>query len=210
MPLSTAIPTSHHRDRAIGELSLVAAAETDGDAAQVALQESLRLRDLLKFDFFFPAGAEFTEEMRAELVGIDATAVDVFDTFSAADARRWLTTVRPYTAHLALRPFVDAYHVVADRLAEWDADEVFDEKRFLDECLRVGKQWVLQRRLASEESVSLELFKPALRLAGHRGLLDSTTPELSKLRREFADEIASTVRRINEIASLAKLAGAPP
>jgi hypothetical protein len=83
-----------------------AAAETDGDAAQVAVQESLP-RDLLKFDFFFPGRAEFTEEMRAELVGIDATAVDVFDTFSAADARRWLTTVRPYTAHLALRPFVE-------------------------------------------------------------------------------------------------------
>ncbi len=134
----------------------------------------------------------------------------MFDTFSAADARRWLTALRPYTAHLVLRPFVDAYHVVADRLAEWEADEVFDEKRFLDECLRVGKQWVLQRRLASEESVSLELFKPALRLAGHRGLLDSTTPELSKLRREFADEITSTVRRINEIASLARSAGAHP
>ena len=197
-------------DRAIGELSLVAAAETDGDAAQVAVQESLRLRDLLKFDFFFPGRAEFTEEMLAELVGIDPTAVDLFDTFSAADARRWLTAVRPYTAHLVLRPFVDAYHVVADRLAEWAADEEFDEKRFLDECLRVGKQWVLQRRLASEESVSLELFKPALRLARHRGLLDSTTPELSKLRREFADEITSTARRINEIAALAKSTGAQP
>jgi glycerol-3-phosphate O-acyltransferase len=64
--------------------------------------------------------------------------------------------------------------------------------------------------LASAESVSLELFKPALRLASHRGLLDSTTPELSKLRGEFADEITSTVRRINDIASLAKLAGAQP
>ena len=197
-------------DRAIGELGLVAAAETDGNAAQVAEQESLRLRDLLKFDFFFPGRAEFTEEMRAELVGIDPAAVDVFDTFSAADARRWLTALRPYTAHLVLRPFVDAYHVVADRLAEWEADEEFDEKRFLDECLRVGKQWVLQRRLASEESVSLELFKPALRLARHRGLLDSTTPELSKLRTEFADEITSTARRINEIAALARSAGAQP
>jgi hypothetical protein len=36
-------------DRAIGELPFVAAAETDGDAAQVAVQESLRPRDLLKF-----------------------------------------------------------------------------------------------------------------------------------------------------------------
>jgi glycerol-3-phosphate O-acyltransferase len=197
-------------DRAIGELSLVAAAETDGDAPQVAVQESLRLRDLLKFDFFFPGRADFTEEMRAELIGIDPTAVDSFDTFSAADARGWLTALRPYTAHLVLRPFVDAYHLVADRLADWEADEEFDEKRFLDECLRVGKQWVLQRRLASEESVSLELFKPALRLARHRGLLASTTPELSKLRREFADEITSTVRRINDIASLARSTGAQP
>jgi glycerol-3-phosphate O-acyltransferase len=197
-------------DRAIGELSLVAAAETDGDAPQVSEQESLRLRDLLKFDFFFPARAEFTGEMRAELIGIDPTAVELFDTFSAADARRWLTALRPYTAHLVLRPFVDAYHVVADRLAEWDADEEFDEKRFLDECLRVGKQWVLQRRLASAESVSLELFKPVLRLARHRGLLESTRPELSKLRREFADEITSTARRINDIASLASSAAAQP
>src|SRR5258705_10884411 len=33
-------------DRAIGELALVAAAETGRDAPQVAVQESLRLRDL--------------------------------------------------------------------------------------------------------------------------------------------------------------------
>ena len=31
-----------------------------GDAAQVAVQESLRPRDLLKFDFFVPGRAEFT------------------------------------------------------------------------------------------------------------------------------------------------------
>jgi len=49
-----------------------------------------------------------------------------------------------------------------------------------------------------------------MRLAGHRGLLASTTPELSKLRREFADEITSTVRRINEIAALARSTGAQP
>ena len=45
-------------------------------------------------------------------------------------------------------------------------------------------------RIASDESVTLELFKTALRLADHRGLLDSETPDLDKLRRAFADEIA--------------------
>ncbi len=192
-------------DRAIGELSLVAAAEADGDAPQAAERESLRLRELLKFDFFFPGRAEFAEEMRAELAKVDPTAVNRFAEFDSADARRWLEAMRPYTAHLVLRPFVDAYHVVADRLCDWEADEEFDEKLFLDECLRVGMQWVLQRRLGSEESVSLELFRPALRLARHRGLLDPSTPELPKLRREFADEVRLTMRRINEVASLARL-----
>lgn len=193
-------------DRAIGEVSLVAAAESADGAAQVAEQESLRLRDLLKFDFFFPGRAEFTAEMRAEVARIDSAAVDLFGKFSAADAREWLKAMRPYTAHLVLRPFVDAYRIVADRLAQWPVDEAFDEKRFLDECLRVGMQRVLQRRIGSEESVSLELFKPALRLAGHRGLLDVNTPELAKLRSDFAEEVHTANRRINEIASLARQA----
>lgn len=192
-------------DRAIGELSLVAAAETDGDAAQVAVERSLRLRDLLKFDFFFPGRAEFTAEMRAELARIDPEGVDRFEDFSAAEARKWLTTMRLHTAHLVLRPFFDAYAVVADRLTEWGVGNDFDETRFLDECLRVGMQWVLQRRLANEESVSLELFKPALRLARHRGLLDPDVPELSERRREFAEEIASNRRLIDEVASLHRL-----
>jgi hypothetical protein len=41
-------------------------------------------------------------------------------------------------------------------------------------------------------------------------LLESTTPELCKLRSEFADEITSTLRRINDIASLARSSGAQP
>lgn len=187
-------------NRAIGELSLVAAAEADGDAAQVAVAESLRLRDLLKFDFFFPGRAEFTEEMRAELARIDPAGVEIFDSFSASDARSWLEAMQLHTASLVLRPFLDAYAVVADRLSGWTVTEEFDEKSFLDECLRVGVQWVLQRRLASEESVSLELFKPALRLARHRGLLNPQTPHLAERRREFVEDVASA-RKLIEDAS---------
>lgn len=199
-------------DRAIGELSLVAAAEADGDAAQAAVEESLRLRDLLKFDFFFPGRAEFTEEMRAELARIDPTGVEIFDSFSASDARSWLAAMPLHTAHLVLRPFLDAYAVVADRLSGWSVTAEFDEKRFLDECLRVGLQWVLQRRLASEESVSLELFKPALRLARHRGLLSPQTPDLGARRREFAEDVASARRLIDSAAEFANRddPGGPP
>lgn len=190
-------------DRAIGELSLAVAAEGGESALHTAHKETLRLRDLLKFDFFFPPRQEFDEEMTAELAIADPSQSDGLHDFTAADARRWLEHSPLLVAHLVLRPFLEAYHVVADRLAAWPDDEAFDEKRFLDECLHVGRQWALQKRLASEESVSLELFKPALSLARHRDLVSSGLPALGKRRAAFLAEITETVRRVNEIAALA-------
>ncbi|GAA2673533.1 lysophospholipid acyltransferase [Actinoplanes palleronii] len=191
-------------DRAIGELGLAAAAEGDGPGLGTASRETLRLRDLLKFDFFFPSRRVFAEEMAAELALVDPSQTAGVHEFTAADARRWLEQHRPLVAPLVLRPFLEAYHVVADRLVATDADEPFDEAHFLDDCLRVGRQWALQKRLASEESVSLELFKPALRLARHRDLIASEVPEPAKRRADFLAEIRETLRRVNLIAAMAE------
>jgi len=188
-------------DRAIGELGLVAAMEDGENGLATANRETLRLRDLLKFDFFFPSRREFAREMAAELAIVDPRQADGLHEFGPAEARRWLAESELLVAHLVLRPFLEAYLVVADRLADWADDEPFDTSRFLDECLRLGRQWALQKRLASEESVSLELFKPALRLAEHRGLL-AAGPDVAKRRAEFREEIQDVVRRVAVIAGL--------
>jgi glycerol-3-phosphate O-acyltransferase len=190
-------------DRAIGELALVTAAEGGEDGLATATEEALRLRDLLKFDFFFARRRDFAKEMALELAIIEPDGGEGLHEFTPADARRWLEQGRLLVAPLVLRPYLDAYHLVADRLAAADGEEV-DESRFLDECLRVGRQWALQGRLASEESVSLELFKPALRLARHRDLLDPTAPDPRKRRADFRDELRETVRRMTVIAELAQ------
>jgi glycerol-3-phosphate O-acyltransferase len=196
-------------DRAIGELSLVAAAEGDENGLATATEEALRLRDLLKFDFFFARRRDFAAEMATELAIIDPTAAAAgLHEFTPAQARAWLEAGNPLVAPLVLRPFLDAYHLVADRLAAWESEDV-DESRFLDECLRVGRQWAMQGRLASEESVSLELFKPALRLARHRGLLDPGSERLAERRADFRDELRETVRRVTVVAGLARRADAP-
>src|SRR4029453_18598593 len=117
---------------------------------------------------------DFAAEMAAELAVIDPTAArQGLHQFTPADARHWLQAGNPLVAPLVLRPFLDAYHLVADRMAARE-DGPIDQPAFLDECLRGGRQWAMQGRLANEESVSLELFKPALRLAAHRDLLDPT------------------------------------
>ena len=80
---------------------------------------------------------------------------------------------------------------------------MFGEQEFLAGCLRVGRQWALQRRLASEESVSAEMFRTALKLARYRGLIESDDPTLGKRRRAFADELREARRHVAEIAGIA-------
>ncbi|MEO9220913.1 MAG: lysophospholipid acyltransferase [Mycobacteriaceae bacterium] len=190
-------------DRAVAEMALLAAAE-GADSRVTVLDEALRLRELLKFEFLFSARADFERDMAKELRLIGADLADTAKTCSPADARRLLESADLLLAHLVLRPFLDAYHIVADRLAA-DETEPFDEKAFLAECLRVGQQWQSQRKIANAESRSMELFKTALRLARHRGLVDGADrADVTKRRRAFTDEIATTTDRVKEIAELAR------
>jgi glycerol-3-phosphate O-acyltransferase len=187
-------------DRAIAETALLAASERGADSGATVLDEALRLRELLKFEFLFSARADFERDLTDELRLICGAA----HVCAPADARQRLESADLLLAHLVLRPFLDAYHIVADRLAAYE-DEPFDEKACLDDCLQVGRQWELQRRIANAESRSMELFKTALRLAEHRGLFDGDDgSDLGKRRQEFADEIATATRRVNEIAELAR------
>jgi glycerol-3-phosphate O-acyltransferase len=196
-------------DRAIAETALLAAAEnavtsTDGTVLPVAVRdEALRLRELLKFEFLFSARAQFEKDL-ADEVRLIGPVEDTSKSADAAVVRGLLESADLLLAHLVLRPFLDAYHIVADRLAAYE-DESFDEDAFLTECLEVGKQWELQHRIASAESRSLELFKTALRLARHRELVDGFEfRDVAQRRREFADEIATAIRRVNEIGELAR------
>jgi glycerol-3-phosphate O-acyltransferase len=195
--------------RAIAELVLVAVARRDGSGHN-AWDEALRLRELLKFDFFFARRRDFAGELLAELALIDPDIGQVDADVGPDDAERWLERARPHVAHLVLRPFLDAYSVVAEQLAAADASEEFDEQQFLAGCLRVGRQWALQRRLASEESVSAEMFQTALKLARHRGLLASGAPSLGEHRRAFADELCEVRRYVAEIADIASSSAYQP
>ncbi|BEH76556.1 MULTISPECIES: lysophospholipid acyltransferase [Mycobacterium] len=196
-------------DRAIAEMALLAAAEisvmsADSSVAPATVRdEALRLRELLKFEFLFSARAQFEKDL-ADEVRLIGPVEDITKAVNTADVRELLESADLLLAHLVLRPFLDAYHIVADRLAALE-DESFDEEAFLAECLDVGKQWELQRRIANAESRSMELFKTALRLARHRELVDGADfADVSRRRRQFADEVATATRRVNTIAELAR------
>jgi glycerol-3-phosphate O-acyltransferase len=156
-----------------------------------------RLRELLKFEFFFAQRGGFVADLRRE-IEILAGDVDGYEDLTADQAETWLGKSRLMVSPLVLRPYLDAYRVVARCLADLD-DQPADEAEVASTALRIGHQWALQRTLASEESVSGEMFSTALKLAAHRDLLAADAPELGARRRQFAEEIeefAAAIRRV--------------
>jgi len=152
------------------------------------------LRDLLKFEFFFPRKRTFAEDVRAEMTILDPD----WERRPAApgEIRAVLERAPMLLAPRVLGPFIEAYEVVADRLAAHDPQTEVDERAFLGECVGVGRQYVMQLRLDSPESVSRELFRGALRLAANRNLVEPGGDDLRDARAAFAAEIADVVRRV--------------
>jgi glycerol-3-phosphate O-acyltransferase len=187
----------------IVELALLRAAEGDvADRLAAFWEETLRLRDLLKFEFFFAEKEIFRGELVQELRFHDSDWERRVQAGSDA-VRSMVRGFRPFSSHRVLRPFVDAYQIVGDLLEQEDGDEPIDEGKFLERCMRAGRQYHLQRRIHSAASVSQVLFRNALRLAENRGILESGPPDLAARRRAFADEVRSVVDRIEAIDALA-------
>ena len=178
----------------------------DSDLGARAWAEALRLRDLLKYEFFFAAKPEFAEELRAELAILDPDWEQ-----KAADPTAIATGLAELPlllGHRVLGSFLEAYMVVADRLAAHPAGPV-DEKPFLDGCIGVGHQYRLQQRIHSGESISKELFKNALSLAAGRGLLadpgrdPDVAAGIARKREAFAAELREVVERLDSLRRLA-------
>ncbi len=77
------------------------------------------------------------------------------------------------------------------------------EKAFIQECLDISWQLLMQQRLTTRESQSFELFSTGLWLARNRGLIDPGGEEVAVRRAAFADELRTLVRRLHRSRALA-------
>jgi len=186
----------------IGELALQHLIEQpEGDPLEAFRAEALRLRDLLKFDFFFDDKAGFLADVER---GLDLRVPDWRNQLgSPGEVAALLGSVQPLLAPGALRPFLDAYWVLADALLLEDAAQPLVAKSFIKRCVALGQQRVRQQRVASEESVSRAYFESALKFAENRGLAAGVAGELGMERRRFAAEMRTLARRIDRLSLLA-------
>ena len=171
---------------AITELALQKAAATQGPVRpEDVTAAALHIRDLLKFEFFFSGREDFIDQIHAELDYRDRSWKD---RVVAGEARLVLSAFHPFQSPPILRPFFDAYAVVGEVVKAHASDPRLDRDELAAEALALGKQWLLQGRLQSPESVSSVLFASAFNLAENRGLF-SQEAEVADRRIEFAQEL---------------------
>ena len=194
-------------NRSIGELAALQAAEDDApDIPEATWQNARRLKELLRYEFFFPGTREFAAQIAAETTYMNPNWQD--HTYSPAQVRQEMADLDMLVAHRVIGPFLEAYSVLADELALLGSEPA-DDKELVKATLGVAQQRFLQRQLTTPESVSADYFRNAVQLVDKFGLLSSQEPDLAQRRRALADELHQITRRLDTLRRIAQASGQP-
>ena len=178
-------------ETSIVELALAYARRADGDRMEAFWAQAMRLRDLLKFDFYFADSTAFRANIAEEMAWHANWEAQVAAGGDEIDAM--LFAKRPLMSDAMLRVFFEAYEIFADVLRDAPAD--IGKKELTDRALGVGRQYVAQDRIRSSESVSTLLFATARQVVADQDLIgpaadlterrDAFRRELREIRRDF-------------------------
>ena len=187
-------------ETSIVELALVHAARAaEGERVDAFWAQAMRLRSLLKFDFYFAPSATFRENIVEELNWNHDWESQLDAGPEAVDAL--LLAKRPLMADAMLRPFIEAYEIVADVLCDAPAD--IGDKELTKLALGVGNQYAAQGLVSNTESVSALLFATARQVAADQKLLEPS-PDLRDRRRAFLGELRVVIADMERIFQLSR------
>lgn len=186
-------------ETSIVELALACTARADGDRLEAFWNQAMRLRDLLKFDFYFADSAAFREHIAEEMSWHEDWEAHVSAGGDQVDAL--LRGKKPLIAGAMLRPFFEAYEIVADALHEAPAE--IGEKELTKKALGLGNQYVAQGRIRSNEAVSALLFTTARQVAADQDLL-TPAADLEQRRGAFREELRAILRDMDHVEQISR------
>jgi glycerol-3-phosphate O-acyltransferase len=181
------------------ELALAYAQRAQGDRVEAFWTQVMRLRDLLKFDFYFADSAAFREHVDEEM-----SWHEDWETHVAAGGEQidmLLRAKRPLVVGAMLRPFFEAYEIVADVLC--DAPAEIDEKELTNKALGLGRQYAAQDRVRSHDAVSALLFATARQVAADQHLLEPAA-DLPERRSDFHDELRAILADMDKVEQISR------
>ena len=186
-------------ETSIVELALAYAARAETDRLEAFWSQVMRLRDLLKFDFYFADSAAFREHIAEEMSWHEDWEAHV--AAGGEEITKLLRAKRPLIAGAMLRPFFEAYEIVADVLR--DAPAEISEKDLTKQALGVGRQYVAQGRVRSNEAVSALLFATARQVAADQNLLEIAA-DLDERRAAFLAELHAILNDMDTVEGVAR------
>ncbi len=184
-------------DGAVAELAVAGVTGDEPDPVAAVHTEARRIREVLLFEFFFAGRETFDTEISAEL---DDRIPDWRGLLSSGGAAAVLDGLRPMRSPALLLPFLEAYRVVADIIAEDAYLGTIDEGSLVERAMRRGREQVANEAMSSGQSVSKILFETAVKLARHRRAFDSG-PDVVTRRQALATELGELVDRIRWMAA---------
>jgi len=191
----------HFVAKAIAELSLVEAANDEEDPLAAFWREADRLKDMFKFEFFYEATDEFHEGIKQELNHFDRKwETKMSDRLQVLAMLRNMT---PLVAHCSLKPYVEAYRIVADVFASLGPNETLEEKAAVAAAFKYGRQAYLQRRISSKASLGQILFKNGYKLLDSYDLVEVGGADLVERRKKISKELRILSHRVEQIRALA-------
>ena len=185
-------------ETSIVELALAHAGRAESDRLEAFWSQAMRLRDLLKFDFYFADSAAFRDHIAEEMSWHEDWEAHV--AAGGEEITKLLRAKRPLIAGAMLRPFFEAYAIVADVLR--DAPAEISEKDVTKQALGVGRQYFAQGRIRSNESVSALLFATARQVAADQQLLEIAA-DLDERRAAFLAELRGILNDMDEVEKVA-------
>jgi glycerol-3-phosphate O-acyltransferase len=186
-------------ETSIVELALAYAARAEGDRLEAFWSQAMHLRDLLKFDFYFADSAAFREHIAEEMSWHEDWEAHV--AAGGDEIKGLLRAKKPLIAGAMLRPFFEAYEIVADVLR--DAPAEITEKDLTKKALGIGRQYIAQDRVRSNEAVSALLFATARQVADDQHLLEPAA-DLNERRRAFRDELRGILGDMDTVEQISR------
>ncbi|MEZ5175988.1 MAG: 1-acyl-sn-glycerol-3-phosphate acyltransferase [Acidimicrobiia bacterium] len=153
---------------------------------------ALALRDLLKFEFFFAPTDEFANEIRGEI-----SRYRVGQATPGTPVRVDVDAMNPPKSPIVLRPFLEAYGVVAETLA-LAGDQKLEPTELAARCLLMGEQMYRHGRIRNAEAITTALYASGIQLVDNRNLLDATAEQ----REDFRAELEAIREALNSIDDL--------
>ena len=192
----------HFVSKSIAELALLHASLHPENPLVEFWAEANNLRDMFKFEFFYSPTEEFNNDIRNELAFFDPDWEKKLQS-DAEYGTRFVRDTSPLVAHGVLRPYIEAYRIVADVFAQLNSEQTLDQKSAVSACFKYGRQAYLQRRISSKASIGDMLFKNGIKLLDSYELIDAADDDLQERRKLVSKKFRILAHRLERLRTLA-------